>query len=282
MNAQDIQSRIATLFEADSAQAASDLPKVVVWYDPAGEFAEDVAGLDLPEVEVLQEEENHLFALKRRLNELAPGSKVLLYRQRSEGDLRDNWLADVEMYATPFKADFVSMLMADIAAQDSPRMRAAVTACKGWLSKKTHAKRVRELSPQGFDTPRDLYLAVMASALGKDVALDTSQVAAAFMAQQYAAELEAEDEDTDVSELASGPAKILVQAGVWEQMSGLFSLCGCAQGEFEKGADLRRDVLMRALVAGLPSHDQDRLSGVVTIPADPRMLDQCREVARIW
>ena len=282
MNAQDIQSRIATLFEADPAQAASDLPKVVVWYDPAGEFAEDVAGLDLPEVEVLQEEENHLFALKRRLNELAPGSKVLLYRQRSEGDLRDNWLADVEMYATPFKADFVSMLMADIAAQDSPRMRAAVTACKGWLSKKTHAKRVRELSPQGFAAPRDLYLAVMASALGKDVALDTSQVAAAFMAQQYAAELEAEAEDTDVSELATGPAKTLAQAGVWEQMSGLFSLCGCAQGEFEKGADLRRDVLVRALAAGLPAHDQDRLSGAVTIPADPRMLDQCREVARIW
>ena len=116
MNVQDIQSRIAALFEDDPDQVASELPKVVVWYDPAGEFAEDVAGLDLPGVEVLQEEENRLFALKRRLNELAPRSKVLLYRQRSEGDLRNNWLADVEMYATPFKADFVSMLMADIAA----------------------------------------------------------------------------------------------------------------------------------------------------------------------
>ena len=251
-----------------------------MWYDPAGEFAEDVAGLDLPGVEVLQEEENRLFALKRRLNELAPRSKVLLYRQRSEGDLRNNWLADVEMYATPFKVDFASMLMADIAAQDSPRMRAAVTACKRWLGKKTHAKRVRELSPQGFAAPRDLYLAVMASALGKDVAPNASQVAAAFMAQQYAAELEAED--TDALELADGPAKTLAEAGVGEQMSGLFSLCGCAQGEHEKGADLRRVVLMRALMAGLHAYDQDRLSRAVAIPADPRMLDQCREVARIW
>lgn len=289
MNVRDIQQRIQALFE----QGAQDgLGQVVVWFDPAGEFTEVPAQLELPGVEVLVEETNRLFELKRRLNAALPGGNVLLYRQRGEGDLHNNWLADVEMYATPFKADYLSMLMADLGVADTPPMRAAVGACRAWLGKKTHVKRVRELGPQGFATPKALYLAVMAVALGKDVPCDATHVAAAFLAQQHAAQLEARAQGqaeagaaSDVSDApttTAGPEAQLRAAGVFDQLSGLLTAFGCADTELEQPECLRRGVLLRALVAGLPDTARTRLASLGQLGCDARALAACREVARVW
>lgn len=281
MNVTDIQQRIMALFEAaDSPTPGTPDPalgQVVVWYDPQGEFADVPAQLDLPGVEVLVEEPDHLFELKRALNSSLAGRRVLLYRQRSEGDLRDNWLADVEMLATPFKADYVSMLMADLGAADSPRMRAAVQACKKWLGKKTHARRVRELYSAGLTDPRDLYLAVMAGRLGKDVQPRADEVLAAYLALAYAAELAAR-----AGEQAADPLDALAAAGVAEQFKGL--LCTCmGQGAHElDGTQLRTRVLLSALAAGMPPAAQAGLARLeaFVLPDKPGQL--CREVVRLW
>ncbi len=300
MNVIDIQKRIMALYEpaaagvaaGPGAPAAGDpgLGRVVVWYDPAGEFAEACAQMELPGVEVFREEPNRLFELKRALNEDLSGRRILLYRRRPEGGLRDNWLADVEVLATPFKADYLSMLMSDIGAADSREMRDAVGACRGWLGKKANVKRAREVAPGGFERPGELYLAVMACVLGRDVRAGRAEVLAAYLAAEYACESEiAEARDTAGVDAAAdraagptGPEAALRAAGVWEQLRGLLAACTGCDDEGLSAADARGRVLLGALADGVAPLGLPQLAALERLVPPEQACRRCREVVRAW
>ena len=276
MNVTDIQKRIQELFaaEPEAAGAGADLGRVVVWYDPAGEFADVPAQLELPGVEVLVEEPNRLFELKRRLNEDLAGRRVLLYRQRPEGELADNWLADVEAFATPFKADLDSLLMADVGARDTLDMRRVVHGMQRWLKKKSNAARVRKLMPQGIARPAQLRLAVMASVLGKDVPAEPAEVLAAYLARACAEE----------PGEPSGVRAELESAGVWEPLGNLAqAFCAYAGTELD-ARQLAEHVLAYALAAGVSAPARAGLERVRVglAAADERHLGACAEVAHAW
>ena len=300
MNVNDIQKRIMALYEpheagvvaGPGAPAAGDpaLGQVVVWYDPEGEFYEAVEQLELPGVEVFREEPNRLFELKRALNQPLAGRSILLYRRRPEGDLRDNWLADVEVLATPFKADYLSMLMSDIGAADCAKLREAVGACRAWLGKKTNARRVRELGGSGFTEPAELYLAVMACVLGRDVPADRAEVLAAYLAAEYACEEEAAQageagEGTGADAAGQEPSATeadLRAAGVWEQLRGLLAACTGCDDEGLSCADARKRVLLGALADGVAPLGLPQLAALERLVPPERAQHRCREVVRAW
>lgn len=100
---------------------------------------------------------------------------MLVYRRRARGELADNWLADVKLYAEPFQADATSLLLGEIGAADSYAMCAEAEALRPFLRKARTVKQLRELVP-AYKRPEQLRLAVLACALGKDVPPELHEV----------------------------------------------------------------------------------------------------------
>lgn len=104
--------------------------RVVVWHDADGEFAPeferlaaegfDGAGADdsvMPAhgdferpVRFVEACEGRMFAVKKLINRDDLASDILLYRRCPRGRLEGDWLADVELYADRFQADYLSLL----------------------------------------------------------------------------------------------------------------------------------------------------------------------------
>lgn len=134
MKRSDIQSELIRSFgQMDPSQGGA----VIVWHDPEGEFEETLDELELPGIEVIREQENHAFELKCAMNEDLAGRSILLYRKRSRV-LEGDWLADIEMRAERFSADYASVQLREINAEDTPEMRTLLAEHKALLSKKTH------------------------------------------------------------------------------------------------------------------------------------------------
>lgn len=171
----EIQQRLTDLLQANP---------VVIWNDPASEFAELLDELDLPGVDVVSDVDGNRFALKAELNALKPGERLLIYRPEAEAPKPD-WLADVATYAPSFAADRTTLLLHEINACDTPEMRAAVAAFSSFLSTAGHLRRIQELRPR-YTTPQQLALSVMAAALGPDVPADAERVIVAFICRAHA------------------------------------------------------------------------------------------------
>lgn len=163
MNRSDIQSELLRSFGQMNAVLGG---AIIIWHDPKGEFEETLDELELPGIEVLRELDGHRFELKRALNGDLSGRSILLYR-KAPRVLEGDWLADIEMRAGQFSADYASMQLRDISAEDSPEMRALLASHKPFFSKKRNVKKLRGLQPVYAD-PQLLELAMVSVAVGAD------------------------------------------------------------------------------------------------------------------
>lgn len=96
MDEKSIRRQLADIFTAMRQRGG-----IVCWHDATGEFGDLASDLELEGVEVLCEVPGEEFLLKRHLNKLPLGSRVLLYRGGNQASSFD-WLADVEALAVPF------------------------------------------------------------------------------------------------------------------------------------------------------------------------------------
>lgn len=246
MNLSQIQSRLAEVFSAQEADPDRAGTAVVMWFDPNGEFYDALGELELPNgVELLVEEPNRLFELKCRLNQDLSGQKLLVYRRRARGELADNWLADVELYAEPFQADATSLLLGEIGAADSYAMRAEAEALRPFLRKARTVKRLRELAP-AYKRPEQLRLAALACALGKDVSSELQEVLV-----NYLVRINSEGAEAAVVALKASGLEGAVRWAVGDAL-------GYGGGPFD-AESLTTHVLMSALSATVPF---ERLAGL--------------------
>ena len=93
-----------------------------MWHDAEGEFAATFAELAeggfgeaveqrLPRpVRFVEACDGHMFEVKRLIAREDTTSDMLVYRQQGRGGLEGDWLADVELYADQFSADYLSLL----------------------------------------------------------------------------------------------------------------------------------------------------------------------------
>lgn len=77
--------------------------RVVFWEDTPGEFADDIGGLELPGVAVI-DVRGHELATKRRVLRDERGGRFLLYRAGGAPCIEEDFLLDVKMLARPFAA----------------------------------------------------------------------------------------------------------------------------------------------------------------------------------
>ena len=84
--------------------------RIVFWYDEKKELEDVFASLELSEV-VKEKIENNEFQLKYRILRENKDQNFLLYHNGSAPDEKDNWLLDVQLSHTTFRADKVSFLL---------------------------------------------------------------------------------------------------------------------------------------------------------------------------
>lgn len=133
MNLERVQQSLRTVF-GDRHRWAHDGRKVVFWYDPHGEFREDVPGLQLGNVEVI-ELDAAPFALKRRLLLELPDTDVLLYAPFPQPAPAHNALLGLQCSGVLFSADRAALLFSDLgftnrALEDVVRRHLKVFASK--------------------------------------------------------------------------------------------------------------------------------------------------------
>ena len=128
--------------------------RIVIWHDPEGEFAEDFAALaddpsaladamDRP-LHCVDVHDGNTFETKLDVCRRLQGDDFLLYRRRARAQLEDDWLADVEMYAEHFQADYISLLIQDLGAEDSPEVRSCLQQLKSFFASKERTSKFRK------------------------------------------------------------------------------------------------------------------------------------------
>ena len=109
-----IQSALVTAF-ADQ--------RIVIWHDPESEYVSDLTSLELPEVEIVQVENNE-FGLKYRMLREEPKRKFLVYRSGAVPQGIDNWLLDIELAFGTFSADKGSLIQQELGLAGAEMQRA--------------------------------------------------------------------------------------------------------------------------------------------------------------
>lgn len=147
--------------------------RVVFWHDVEGSFGDlfdEVAREGLGTVRpvaCVRAEEGEMFALKRRICRQEPDTDFLVYTRApldlSRRGLEGNWLADVELYAEHFEADFASTLVGELGAEDAAV--AGIRAHAAFFGAADRRRRFVGLVPHAR-SGADVALGVLAAALG--------------------------------------------------------------------------------------------------------------------
>lgn len=175
--------------------------RIVVWHDADGEFAEQFTelaerGFDgcgvaegvMPAhdtfpraVRFLEAKDGVMFAVKRTINREDTENDILLYRQQPQGVQEGDCLADVELYADQFQADYLSLLAEQLGASDAGCIRDALRAHKKFFAAQTRIKRFKAVMPHPASN-EDVELGLLAVTLG---AREASQATVGFVVRSY-------------------------------------------------------------------------------------------------
>ncbi len=87
--------------------------RVVFWYDTKQEMREEFEALGWPDV-IKIELKGTEFGIKHRIMYQEPRGRFLLYQEGPRPDDRENWLLDVLLAEGEFRADKVSLWLAEL------------------------------------------------------------------------------------------------------------------------------------------------------------------------
>ncbi|MBR3325906.1 MAG: BREX-1 system phosphatase PglZ type A [Atopobiaceae bacterium] len=235
--------------------------RIVIWHDADGSFEAEfdrfsVFGLGFEEqlerpLEFVKADEGSTFALKRLIYREKPQADFLVYaryqKDLSPHALEDNWLADVELVAEHFQADYASMLVEELGAVDS-----AVDGIERFTSFFRAAGRKKKfvrLMPHA-QTEGDVVLGVLGTLLNA-TGLSTSQIMKSYLVALLA-------EENPLAKLAKygadGPFESYVQ-----------SRLGYA-GDLQFADEIASHILLSALSCTLPDGALSGLEGRMSLP----------------
>ncbi len=277
----DVSARLAQLFEENTGELGSaNVPQLVVWDDPMGEFAHQAEELVPEGVEFLCDEESTRFATKRRVNELSAGDKAVLYRQRVASDIHGDWFADAVLWGRHFQADLVSLQLEELGCVDTAEMRQALTGYRTFFSKKMNMKRVRALSST-FKTPAELHLAVIASVL-RCGSLQIEDILTVYVSKAYAEYVDAvsDEEASEEQDTVAQPEVLsaLEKAGALPAFERLVQSCLGYEGSLQDTHALVEHILFTALAATLGVENLKGLEDHIA----PACTQTCHAVVRAW
>lgn len=95
--------------------------------------------------------EGRMFAVKKLINRDDLASDILLYRRCPRGRLEGDWLADVELYADQFQADYLSLLADQLGIENIDAVRESLREHKTFLKTRCAICRVCSACPGASD-----------------------------------------------------------------------------------------------------------------------------------
>ena len=97
-----------------NSEFASEVRKLVFWYDANAEFVSDIDALELENANILKLEHDNQFQTKYFLEREDTKTNYLIYAPFPKPALKDNHLADTIRYSKEFFADRASLLAIDL------------------------------------------------------------------------------------------------------------------------------------------------------------------------
>ena len=116
MKLSDIEKTLQSIFNSHPREGHKR--HIVFWYDPEGEFVQDIDELKLPDVRVWKLTGRNYYATKRMLESEDTSSSFLIYSPEKRPDHIDNWLLDIELYSEQFTADKTLAIMRELGMED--------------------------------------------------------------------------------------------------------------------------------------------------------------------
>lgn len=101
-----------------NAEFASEIRKLIFWYDSNAEFIDDIDIMELSNAKIYHLEKDNQFYTKYFLERIDTNTNYLIYAPFPKPALCDNHLADTLRYSKEFFADRVSLLSIDLAIDE--------------------------------------------------------------------------------------------------------------------------------------------------------------------
>lgn len=119
--------------------------RIIFWHDPDREFEQTIDEIAIPNVKVLKLTGSNNFYAKMLLSETDQDSDYLVYNPISYKDVKDNWLLDIECYSEEFRADMLSIRMAEYNMPNNSAMRKALKLYNKFFENKERANKLASL-----------------------------------------------------------------------------------------------------------------------------------------
>ena len=119
--------------------------RIIFWHDPDREFEQTIDEIAIPNVKVLKLTGSNNFYAKMLLSETDQDSDYLVYNPISYKDVKDNWLLDIECYSEEFRADMLSIRMAEYNMPNNSAMRKALKLYNKFFENKERAGKLASL-----------------------------------------------------------------------------------------------------------------------------------------
>jgi uncharacterized protein (TIGR02687 family) len=160
MNEDQLKEGLLNAFEKEKQ-------RLVFWYDPAGDFQEEIARLVLPDVQILNMRDESTFATKLKLEIEDTTSKYLLYFPHDEPEYDKDWLLDIKLYSHCFRADRTSIVFNELRLQQQA-MREHLAKRERFLASKSRVNALKKwLRPDADEN--DIDLAMITVVVGAEV-----------------------------------------------------------------------------------------------------------------
>lgn len=142
--------------------------RIVFWQDTDAEFTDQLTGLVLDDVEIINLDEQATLAVKQRIELLEPEQTFLLYSTHEVPIPQHDWLYDIRQYAEQFYADSSSLILNDLGIKQMA-MRSTVGKYKPFFGSKQRMAAVQKIIPENPNR-QTLEITLMAALLKLDTA----------------------------------------------------------------------------------------------------------------
>ena len=132
-----------------NSEFASDVRKLVFWYDANAEFEEDIDSIELENAKVLHLEQDNQFYVKYFLEREDTTTNYLVYAPFAKLSIRDNHLADTIRYSKEFFADRASLLTLDLGIDE--RFKPVIQHYIKFFANKDRTQKFYDLEIESFN-----------------------------------------------------------------------------------------------------------------------------------
>ncbi len=140
--------------------------RVVFWNDADREFSFVLPFLQLPDINVVNMEQTSAFAAKILIEREKPAGRFLIYSPCAVPDPEQDWLLDIRLYSSAFRADRASMILSELGLA-SQNLREHIAARRKFFESKERLARLKGLVQPG-DTRADIDRKMIAVAVRAD------------------------------------------------------------------------------------------------------------------